>query len=199
MDALFFATPAEFRAWLEANYDTQTEVLVGFYKKAVGKPTMTYQESVDQALCFGWIDGIRRSIDSESYSMRFTPRKPHSIWSQINLKHIERLTQDGLMHESGLKTFNERDLSKQNQYSFEQDQDQLVLGDAYEAQLRANPAAWDFFENTAPPAYRKTAIWWVISAKQEATRQKRLATLIEDSAAGRRLKHLTPRTGSKNG
>ena len=188
MDATFFESAAEWRAWLEANHDKETEIMVGFYKKASGKPSVTYHEAVEQALCFGWIDGVRRSIDADAYSNRFTPRKPKSHWSQVNIKHVERLTEQGLMHEAGLKAFNDRDPEKQNQYSFEREN--VQLDPAYEAQFRANAQAWEHFQRR-PPSYRKPAIWWVMSAKQEATRQKRLATLIEDSAAGRKIAPLT--------
>ncbi len=195
MAVLFFTTPADFRAWLEANHDTASEVMVGFYKKGTGKPSITYPEAVEQALCFGWIDGIRRGIDAESYANRFTPRKPRSHWSQVNIEHVARLTEQGLMHEFGLKVFAERDLSKQNQYSFEQDNP--TLPDDYEAQFRANVAAWENFHKF-PPSYRKPAIWWVISAKQEATRLRRLTTLIADSAAGRKIKPLTRKSEREN-
>ncbi len=188
MEAVFFTTPADFRAWLEANHDQASELLVGFYKKASGKPSITYPEAVEQALCFGWIDGVRRGIDAERYANRFTPRQPHSHWSQVNIQHVARLTEQGLMHAAGLKAFRERDPKKENQYSFEQESHEL--SPEYEAQFRANAAAWANFHKF-PPSYRKPAIWWVISAKQEATRLKRLATLIEDSAAGRKIKPLT--------
>lgn len=184
MDATFFESAAEWRAWLEANHDTATELMVGFYKKGSGKPSVTYHEAVEQALCFGWIDGVRRSIDADSYTNRFTPRKPRSNWSQVNIRHVERLTEQGLMHEAGLKAFNARDPEKQNQYSFEREN--ARLDPAYEAQFRADAKAWEHFMSR-PPSYRKPAIWWVMSAKQEATRQKRLATLIADSAAGRKI------------
>lgn len=191
MDVLFFETAADFRAWLEANHDTETELLVGFYKKGASKTGITYPEAVEQALCFGWIDGVRRSIDAESYLNRFTPRKSRSNWSQVNIRHVERLKAAGQMHPAGLKAYEGRDRRRENQYSFEQAS--LDLPDEYAAQMRANPAAWAFFQN-APPSYRKPAIWWVVSAKQEATRQRRLATLIADSAAGLRIKLLRRNT-----
>ncbi|MCC6804652.1 MAG: YdeI/OmpD-associated family protein [Anaerolineae bacterium] len=184
MDVVFFETADAWRAWLEAHHDTETEVMVGFYRKDSGRQSVTYPEAVEQALCFGWIDGVRRSIDDLSYANRFTPRKPKSNWSQVNIRHVERLTAAGLMHEAGLKAFNERDPEKQNRYSFERENGQL--DPAYEAQFRANEKAWAHFMSR-PPSYRKPAIWWVMSAKQEATRLKRLATLIDDSAAGRKI------------
>jgi uncharacterized protein YdeI (YjbR/CyaY-like superfamily) len=189
MEATFFASEAEWRAWLEANHDTATELVVGFYKVGSGKPSVTYPQAVDQALCFGWIDGVRRSIDGESYSNRFTPRKKDSTWSAVNIKRIGELTEQGKMHAAGLRVFTERDQTKQNRYSNEQEK--IELPAEYEAQFRANAAAWEHFQSR-PPSYRRTAIWWVISAKQEATRLKRLATLIEDSAAGRKIAALTP-------
>jgi uncharacterized protein YdeI (YjbR/CyaY-like superfamily) len=189
MDVTFFKSAAEWRVWLEANHDKATELVVGFYKKDSGRQNMTYQESLDQALAFGWIDGIRRSIDENAYSMRFTPRKPRSTWSAINIKRVGELIERGLMHPAGLKAFNERDATKQGRYSNEQEK--IELPPEYEAQFRANAQAWEHFQSR-PPSYRKTATWWVISAKQEATRLKRLATLIEDSAAGRKIAPLTP-------
>ncbi len=188
MEAVFFATPAEFRAWLEANHDKASELVVGFYKVGSGKPTITYPQAVDLALCFGWIDGVRRSLDAESYSNRFSPRKPHSTWSAVNIKRVGELTEQGLMHDAGLKVFTERDQSKQNRYSNEQET--IELPPEYEAQFRANTQAWEHFQ-ARTASYRRTATWWVISAKQEATRLKRLATLIEDSANGRKIAALT--------
>ncbi|MFN8448095.1 MAG: YdeI/OmpD-associated family protein [Anaerolineae bacterium] len=188
MDAIFFKSAAEWRAWLESHHDNETEVMVGFYRKDSGKPSVTYHEAVEQALCFGWIDGVRQKLDADSYANRFTPRKPRSHWSQVNIGHVERLTAAGLMHPAGLKAFSERDPEKQNQYSFEREN--VQLDPAYEAQFRANAGAWEHFQSR-PPSYRKPAIWWVMSAKQEATRLKRLATLIEDSAAGRKIAPLT--------
>lgn len=189
MEAIFFASEADWRAWLEANHATGAEIIVGFYKVGTGKPSVTYKEAVDQALCFGWIDGVRRSIDAESYSNRFTPRKKGSTWSAVNIKRVGELSEQGKMHDAGLKVFHERDVSKQNRYSNEQET--IELPAEYEAQFRANGAAWEHF-TSRPPSYRRTSIWWVISAKQEATRLKRLATLIEDSANGRKIAVLTP-------
>lgn len=191
MEAVFFASAQDFRQWLEQNHATETALLLGIYKKAAGTPTVTYKQAVDQALCFGWIDGVGGTIDEERYTVRFTRRKPRSIWSQVNIKRIAELTEAGLMHPYGLEVFNSRDLSKQNLYANEQEA--IALSAEYEAQFRANSQAWDYFQ-AQPPGYRKNAIWWVISAKQEATRLKRLATLIEDSAAGRKIKSLTPKS-----
>lgn len=189
MDVVFFASQDEFRAWLEANHDKQTELIVGFYKKGSGQSGMTYKQGVDQALCYGWIDGISRSIDAGRYTVRFTPRKPKSIWSAVNIKRIGELTALGLMRPPGIKAFETRDPARTNLYSSEQRDEDVKLTDAQEATFRANPGAWDNFQNMTP-SYRKTAIWLVISAKQDATREKRLAELIECSARGLRIPSL---------
>ena len=189
---MFFATPAEFRAWFEAHHDTAQEVVVGFYKKVSGKPSITWPESVDEALCFGWIDGVRRSLDEISYCIRFTPRKPRSIWSDVNIKRAEELINLGRMQPAGLKAFEQRTEARSRIYAYEQ-RDTAQLDEAAEQQFRAHTAAWEFFQSQ-PPSYRRTAIWWVISARQEATRVKRLATLIEDSAHSRTIRPLTRST-----
>lgn len=189
MKPVFFAAPAEFRGWFEAHHDTLQEVLVGFYKKDSGKPSITWPESVDEALCFGWIDGVRRSLDEISYCIRFTPRKPRSIWSDVNIKRAEELIALGRMQPAGLKAFEQRTEARSRVYAYEQ-RKTAQFDEEAEQQFRANAAAWDFFQ-AQPPSYRRTAIWWVISAKQEATRLKRLATLIADSAHGRTIRPLT--------
>jgi uncharacterized protein YdeI (YjbR/CyaY-like superfamily) len=188
---MFFATPTEFRAWLEAHHASAQELLVGFYKKDSGKPSMTWPEAVDEALCFGLIDGVRKSLDDESYTIRFTPRKPRSTWSAVNSKRVEELTRLGRMHPAGLKAFALRTDGNSGIYAYEQRQE-ARLDDVDEQQFRANAIAWAFFQ-AQPPSYRRTAIWWVISAKQEATRRKRLATLIQDSEQGRAIAPLTRR------
>lgn len=193
MKPIFFATPSAFCAWFEANHETLQEVLVGYYKKGSGKPSITWPESVDEALCFGWIDGVRRSIDEISYCIRFTPRKPRSIWSDVNIKRAEELISLGRMRPAGLKAFEQRTEARSRIYAYEQRQT-AQLDESAEQQFRANTAAWDFFQ-AQPASYRRTAIWWVISAKQEATRLKRLATLIEDSAQGRTIRPLTRPNG----
>ena len=185
MQVKFFKTPADWRKWLERNHDKVEELWVGFYKKDSGKPSLTWPESVDGALCFGWIDGVRKRIDEISYKIRFTPRRPKSIWSAINLKRVEELTKLGLMHESGLKIFQARDPKKSGQYSFEQEKPQQ-LDEAYEKKLRANKRAWKFFQ-AQPPWYQRTSSFWVMSAKQEETRLRRLAILIDDSAHERSI------------
>ena len=191
MDVTFFTSPAEFRAWLEQNHAQAQELWVGYYKKGTGKPSMTWPESVDQALCYGWIDSVRQSIDGDSYTNRFTPRKPGSIWSNVNVKRVGELTELGLMTPAGLKAFEARKPERQGVYSSEQGD--IQLDPAYEQQLRANAKAWAFFEKVAP-SYRKAAVWWVMSAKREETRLKRLAALIEDSAQGLRVAPLRPPT-----
>jgi uncharacterized protein YdeI (YjbR/CyaY-like superfamily) len=194
MEVRFFATPAEFRTWLDQNHATVDEQWVGFYKKASGRPSMTWPESVDEALCFGWIDGIRKSIDEHSYRIRFTPRRPASIWSTVNVGRAQHLIAAGRMRPAGLEAFERRKENLERRYSFEQAD--VALGAEYEARFRDNAQAWAFFESQ-PPSYRKTAAWWVISAKREHTRMKRLATLIGDSAAGQRIAELRRPPGRK--
>lgn len=189
MTPTFFATLADFRRWLEVHHDQAQELWVGFYKKATGKPSITWPESVDQALCFGWIDGRRKSVDSENYMIRFTPRRPTSNWSLVNLQRVAELSDQGLMHPAGLAIFAARREAKDGVYAHEQRQ-AAELNPAEVAQFQAVPAAWAFFQ-AKPPSYREPAIWWVVSAKQPETRQKRLQTLIADSAAGRNIKPLT--------
>ena len=186
----FFATADDFRAWLEEHHASATEVVVGFHKKHTGRASMTWTESVREALCFGWIDGIRRSLGDDSYTIRFTPRKPSSIWSSLNVRHVEELTRDGRMTPAGLAAFEARKPDRTGVYAFEQ-RHSARLEPQQEKQFRANSAAWEFFQ-AQPPSYRQTAVYWVVSAKREETRSRRLAQLIEDSAAGRRLARLTP-------
>jgi len=193
MDILFFETPSAWRAWLEAHHADATELWVGFRKKATGQPSITWPEAVDQALCFGWIDAVRKSIDASSYTIRFTPRKPGSIWSAVNINRVAELTAQGLMQPSGLAAFAARKDDKSAIYSYEQSSDP-TFDSAQEAQFCANAKAWDWFQAQAP-SYRKAAIWWVVSAKQEPTRLKRLATLIEDSENALRVAPLRRRLG----
>lgn len=189
VNAIFFETPAAFRAWLEEQHATAEELWVGYYKKRAGRPSMTWPESVDEALCFGWIDGLRKTIDDQRYCIRFTPRKPGSIWSTVNVQRVAVLTAEGRMHPAGLRAFAARKEARTAVYAYEQ-RDSATLGEDFEAQFRADEAAWAFFQ-AQPPWYRKAATWWVISAKQDETKRKRLATLIADSAAGRTIKALT--------
>ncbi len=181
---MFFATPAAFRKWLVKNHDLASELLVGFYRKDSGKPSITWPESVDQALCFGWIDGVRRRIDDVRYSIRFTPRKRVSNWSAINIARVAELTTLGLMEEAGLRAFAERREDKSAIYAYENAV--RTLSPADESTFQASRNAWEFF-NAQAPSYRRVAIYWVTSGKREETRARRLATLIADSANGRRL------------
>ncbi len=185
----FFATPAAFRAWLERHHADRTELIVGFHKKGTGKPGITWPESVDEALCFGWIDGVRRRHDETSYTIRFTPRKPRSTWSAVNVARVEELTREGRMTPAGLAAFQRRDEARTAIYSHER-REPARLDTAAERRFRANRTAWTWFENQAP-SYRKAAIHWVTSAKQPETGERRLDRLIDDSAAGRRVPPLT--------
>ncbi len=181
MAPIFFASPADFRNWLSHNHTTETEVLVGFYKTGTGKMGLSWSESVDEALCFGWIDGVRKAVDAERYQIRFTPRKRGSIWSRVNIRKVALLTAQNRMQPAGIAAFEARQEAKSEVYAFEQET--VALLPQIEAHFRKSESAWRYFEALAP-SYRKTAIHWVMSAKQEATRQKRLAELIADSAAG---------------
>jgi uncharacterized protein YdeI (YjbR/CyaY-like superfamily) len=184
----FFPTPGAFRDWLAKNHHKSTEVLVGFYKKDSAKPSITWPESVDAALCFGWIDGVRRRIDEVSYSIRFTPRKPGSIWSAVNIKRVAELTGLSLMQPTGIQAFEARLAERSAIYAFEQSS---VAFDAYqESEFKKNKAAWKFFQSQ-PAWYKKTATWWVVSAKRPETKASRLKTLIADSAAKRTIRRLT--------
>ena len=184
MKPKFFRTPADFGTWLEKNHATATELWVGFYTKDSGKPSITWPESVDQALCFGWIDGIRRRVDEISYQIRFTPRRHGSIWSATNIKRAKELARQEQMRPAGLKAFAARIENKSGIYSYEQRSTEL--SEPYAKLLKKNKAASSFFEKQ-PPSYRKMIGWWIISAKKEETRMARLAKLISESAKGKRL------------
>ena len=194
MKPTFFATSAELREWLERNHATESELLVGFYRRGSGKPSITWPELVDEELCFGWIDGIRKGIDAVSYSNRITPRKPRSTWSAINIARAKELIRLGRMHPAGLKAFEQRTDERSAIYSYEQRKSARLERGA-ERSFRANQKAWTFFQAQAP-GYRQAATWWVISAKREETRKKRLATLIADSALGRAIGPLRRRPGA---
>jgi uncharacterized protein YdeI (YjbR/CyaY-like superfamily) len=185
----FFRTAAEFRSWLERNHDRATELWVGFHRKASGTPSITWPEAVDQALCFGWIDGIRKRIDETTYMNRFTPRRPTSSWSEVNVRRVGELTKGGLMTPAGLRAFEARRENRTGIYSYEQRPQDLPA--SYARPFRANGAAWKVWR-ALPPSYRKAATWWVISAKREETRERRLATLIETTARGERIPALSP-------
>ena len=187
MTLTYFATQQDFRNWLEKNYDKETELLVGFYKVDSGKPGITWPQSVDQALCFGWIDGIRKSVDSESYSIRFTPRKPKSTWSAINIRKVEEMNKLGLMLPAGLAAYEKRNELKSAIYSYENRPEKLT--NEYELLFKSHSKAWEFFQSQ-PPSYQRTAIYWMMSAKQELTRQKRLNEMIADSENGLKVKPL---------
>jgi uncharacterized protein YdeI (YjbR/CyaY-like superfamily) len=194
MTPKFFATPSELRAWLAQHHDKVNELCVGFYKRGSGKPTITWPEAVDVALCFGWIDGVRKSIDEVSYTIRLTPRKTRSTWSAVNIKKVQELTKQGLMHPKGLEAFQARRKERSGIYSYEQRR-RVKLDPLYEKKLRMARKAYEFFQTQAP-WYKRTCTFWVMSAKKEETRVKRLATLIECSQEGRSIKPLTRPEGS---
>jgi uncharacterized protein YdeI (YjbR/CyaY-like superfamily) len=184
----FFATGAEFRAWLEQHHASETELLVGYWKRATGRPSMTWAESVDEALCFGWIDGVRRGIDAESYTIRFTPRQKRSTWSAVNIKRAGELLAEGRLTPAGLAAFEARTDDRSAIYSYEQRR-AASLEPAQQARFEADAGAWAWFQAQAP-SYRRTAIHWVTSAKRAETRERRLATLIADCGAGQKIKPL---------
>ncbi len=191
--ATFFATPAAFALWLRRNHRAATELWVGYYKRATGRPSLTWPESVREALRFGWIDGLRRSLDDESYTIRFTPRRPGSNWSQINIRFAEELIAEGRMEQAGLAAFEARSAERSGVYTYEQEGGDAEARVARE--LKRNQAAWAFFQ-AQPPWYRRTCARWVMSAKKEHTRQRRLDTLIAHSSRGRTVAHL-PRPAPK--
>ena len=193
--ARFFASPSEWRAWLEKHHGDEQELWVGFYKRDSGRPSITWPESVDGALCFGWIDGVRKSIDALSYKIRFTPRKPRSTWSAINIKRVAELSRLGLMHSAGLAAFEKRDGDRSAIYAYEQ-RKTAKLPALFEWKFRGSAEAWKFFQSQ-PPWYQRTSTYWVISAKKEETRLKRLATLIDCSARKQSIPSLTRPSGSK--
>jgi uncharacterized protein YdeI (YjbR/CyaY-like superfamily) len=185
MPPAFFENAAQFRKWLERNHARETELMVGFHKVGSGRPSMTWPESVDEALCFGWIDGVRRRLDDTAYCIRFTPRRHGSIWSAVNVAKVRRLTAAGRMQPPGLAAFERRSASKTGVYSFEQE-NKVELGPARRREFKKNKSAWAYFES-APPSYRRAITYWVISAKQPATRARRFAELVQACAEGRRL------------
>ena len=191
MEPTFFATPADFRAWLERHHEGHSELIVGFHKRGSGRPSITWPEAVDQALCFGWIDGVRRRIDDTSYSIRFTPRKARSTWSAVNIKRMNELVDEGRVAPAGLAAFQRRTDDRSAIYSYEQ-RKAAKLDLDQERRLRADERARAYFE-AQPPSYRRAAIHWVTSAKKPETRERRLAQLIECSAAGEPDPPLRPR------
>ncbi|HZR04706.1 MAG TPA: YdeI/OmpD-associated family protein [Candidatus Udaeobacter sp.] len=184
MKIKYFKSANDFRGWLKQNHATMPELWVGYYKKSSRQASMTWPESVDEALCFGWIDGIRKSVDDFRYTIRFTPRRRGSIWSAVNSNRARELSDKGLMKPAGMAAFDARKENRSGIYSYEQRS--ANLDGPYEKRLRQNKSAWDFFY-AQPPSYRKAIAWWIVSAKQEATRQKRLQKLIEESANMKRL------------
>jgi uncharacterized protein YdeI (YjbR/CyaY-like superfamily) len=188
MDAIYFGSAAEFHQWLKENGYTTTEILLGFYKKDSGLDGITYKEALDEALCFGWIDAVRRRVEETRFTIWFTPRKARSIWSNVNTKRAEELIKLGRMQSGGLKVFEKRDPARAGVYAFENAE--WKLDAASEKKFKANKKAWEFFQTQAP-WYQRTASWWVISAKREETRVKRLEQLIKDSDKGQRLRHLS--------
>lgn len=183
----FFKTISSFHAWLKKNHSKETELWIGFYKKHTGKKSITYPEALDEALCFGWIDGVRKKQNEEIYKIRFSPRKTKSIWSQVNIKKVERLKKEGKMQPSGLKAYQSLDEERINKYSFEQES--VKLDPNYKKKFTKK--AWRFFDSQ-PPYYKKAATWWVMSAKKEETRSRRLNILISDSKNGERISLLKP-------
>lgn len=193
-DPQFFASPADMRRWLEKNHAAADELWVGYYKVGSGRPSITWPESVDEALCYGWIDGIRKSIDTLSYKIRFTPRRPGSIWSDVNVKRIAALSDAGRMTAPGLAAFARRKEEKSGVYSHERPATELAT--SYLDELQADAKAWSYFSSQAK-SYQKAVIWWVMSAKREETRLRRLKQLISESQAGRRIAQFTSPVGRK--
>jgi uncharacterized protein YdeI (YjbR/CyaY-like superfamily) len=183
MTVTYFETPAQLRKWFRAHAASADELWVGFYKKDSGKPSITWPESIDEALCVGWIDGIRKRIDDTSYKIRFTPRRKGSIWSAVNIRRVAALSEERRMRPGGLKAFEARIENKSGIYSYEQRRDSLE--EPWNTMLRKHTAAWDFFQ-AQPPSWRKQIGWWIISAKQEETRMKRFESLVKRATAGRR-------------
>ena len=189
MKPAFFAKPVEFRKWLSANHDEQDELIIKFYKKGSGKTSMTIEEAQIQALCFGWIDGKLNKTGEDNFVIRFTPRRKGSIWSELNMKRVKQLIKQGQMHPAGLKAYNERDKAKARYYSYEQRS--KGLSKELEAVFRKQRDAWDYFR-IQPLGYQRTITFWVMSAKQKATQDKRLKRLIEASASKQRVDLLSP-------
>ncbi len=193
-DPIYFESPEALRDWFDANHETATELWIGQYKKSTGRPTVTWSEVVDEALCVGWIDGVRYSVDAERFTQRLTPRRKGSNWSAVNIAKVTELTAQGRMRPAGHAAFEARTEARSGVYSYEQ-RHLATLEPEEEAMFRANAAAWAWWE-AGPPSYRKGAVYWVVSAKRPETRARRLDALIEDSAVGRPVKPLTPRKAS---
>lgn len=187
MSAVYFDSPDAFRAWLEEHHASEDELWVGYWKVATGKPSLTWSESVDQALCFGWIDGLRHSVDAERYRIRFTPRRPTSHWSRVNLEKYAALAEQGLLAPAGIAAFEARKPDRQGQYSYEQREPEFTAEQL--GAIKAEPEAWAFFREQ-PPGYRRSVKGWVNAAKRESTRARRMASVIADSKVGLRIKQL---------
>jgi len=190
MKPRFFSSPEKFREWLEQNHDSATELLLGFHKKSSGKKSVTYSEALDEALCYGWIDGVRKNLDETSYTIRFTPRKPRSIWSNVNVKHVERLTKERRMRPAGIEAYARRDPKRTGIYAFENRPREF--SPELEKAFRKNKTAWSFFEKQ-PPGYKRVIVFWVMEAKKEETRIKRFKQLVDLCEQGLRLGLLQPK------
>jgi uncharacterized protein YdeI (YjbR/CyaY-like superfamily) len=186
---VFFKSAGEFRRWLETNHASAAEIFIGFYRKDSGRTGITYQEALDEALCFGWIDGVRKKVDDISYTNRFSPRRAKSIWSAVNTRRVQQLIEEGRVTSAGLKVFEDRDAARSKRYSYERERGEL--DPELRRRFRSNPGAWKFFEAQSP-SYRRMMTWWILSARKDETRCRRLDALIADSAAGRRLGLLAP-------
>lgn len=196
MQVTFFTSPKDFRYWLECNHSDFVELWVGYYKKGSGKPSITWPESVDQALCFGWIDGLRKSLNEDSYAIRFTPRKAGSVWSAVNITRAKELIDQGLMTPAGMDAFEVRKENRSGIYSYEQRS--VDLPEAYAKKFRSIKNAWEYYQSQ-PASYRKAANWWVVSAKKEETRATRLQKLIECSGEEKRIPQFTSPGRKKEG
>ena len=188
MTPIYFEAPADFRAWLEQNHSKAEALLVGFHKKGTGQPSMTWPESVDEALCFGWIDGVRKRVDADRYTIRFTPRKAGSVWSNVNVARVSALLDQGRMKPAGIAAFEIRKENRSGIYAHEQQS--VDLPEPYRGILRGNANAWEFFQNQ-PASYRKAVSWWVVSAQQEKTRLARMEKLMACSANAERVPQFT--------
>jgi uncharacterized protein YdeI (YjbR/CyaY-like superfamily) len=183
-NVIFFETPAELRAWFEANHETAEELWLGYHRKRTGRASVTWQEVVDQELCFGWIDSVRYSLGDDRSAQRITPRRKASVWSAVNIKRFQELERAGFVHPAGRAAFDRRDEARSRVYSYENRPRGLAAGD--EAEFRKHKGAWRFFE-AQPPSYKRTAAYWIASARREETRKRRLEQLIETSGNGERL------------
>ena len=190
----FFKSQVEFQKWLRKYYNKADEIFVGFYKVHTKKKSITYQQALDEALCFGWIDGIRKSIDDESYQIRFTPRRKGSKWSQVNIRRAKELMISGKMKQAGVKEFENRKKYNSIKYSYEEKIEKFSSD--YEKKFKANKLAWDFFQKQAP-YYKRTVFFWIMSAKKEETRLRRLQILINDCANNKKIDLLKPNVKSK--